>query len=240
MKHMRLLKWFGGGFISTLAVIVVFGLAVPAIVSAQDGNPNMEFVPNEPSSSVSTDDPEGRNYIPAPDELLRVSNRDSFAESGNSSPPFTDNPPDESVKGGGGPTTVLVIPAADFRSDGREPGNMMFWFNTGYLRGGTDVCVQAPVYLPNNAKIDNFFFSAMDGDDANNITVTLFKVQNYTGVVTPLGSANTSGNSLTMQMPYYYLLAEDTVIYPTYTYYLGTCMLSSDLKLFSVQIWYTP
>jgi hypothetical protein len=40
----RMLKWFGVGFISNPAVILFFGLAVPAIVTAQQGNPNEVFV----------------------------------------------------------------------------------------------------------------------------------------------------------------------------------------------------
>jgi hypothetical protein len=229
MKRLHLLKWFGVGFISTLAVILFFGLAVPAIVTAQQGNPNEVFV-QDGQTSIRTDDPLGRNNVPAPE--------DSILTSTNKLPPAPEI--QEDVKGGGGPTTVLLVPGSAFRSDGDITASTYFYFSEGYWEGSSGIpCFEAPAYLPINAKVSEFLFSAFDNDVANNVWMIFYKINNFTGDVTQLAYLSTTGASPTIQKPYVSFTPE-VVSYPTYSYYLGTCLGSDLTRLYSAQLWYNP
>jgi hypothetical protein len=229
MKRLHLLKWFGVGFISTLAVILFFGLAVPAIVTAQQGNPNEVFV-QDGQTSIRTDDPLGRNNIPAPENSTQTSN--------NTLLPSPES--QEEVKGGGGPTTVWLVPGPDFRSDGNIANSAYFFFSKGRWQGSsTGPCLEAPAYLPNNAKVSELLFSAVDDDASLNFWVAFYKVDNFSGVATLLSIGYTTGDSATIQTPYVSFTPE-VVSYPTYSYYLGTCMNSGEHQLYSAQLWYKP
>jgi hypothetical protein len=78
--------------------------------------------------------------------------------------------------------------------------------------------------------------SAIDNDPTYNLSVTLYKVNNEDGLVTELATVSTTGASATIQMPY--ANPYDVVSYPTYSYYLGTCLSSSSMNLYSAQVWY--
>lgn len=142
--------------------------------------------------------------------------------------------------GGGSP---LVIPAAAFTADGLNPESSFFPFGGGYFQGNTENygCRVAPVYLPNEAEINEMFVSLYDNDPSYNITIKLYRVDNFTGSVVTMGTVGTSGSDAFagIQVLNDDTLSEPLVLYPDYSYYLTTCALSSNIRLYSVRLYYT-
>jgi hypothetical protein len=135
-------------------------------------------------------------------------------------------------------TSPLVIPAAAFSSDGFDPDSMFFSFWEGYLRGGNiNTCVKAPVYLPKGAKMIDMWTSVYDNDAAASMWVRLYRVDNFTGVVDEMAYVGTSGAADYIQTPWDWI-DYALVTYPQYSYYVGSCMESSDNRLYSVRIYY--
>jgi hypothetical protein len=226
MNSLKLLKWSGIGLLSILVVVLFIGLAVPAIVTAQQGNPNEAFS-QDGQSSIRSDDPLGRNNIPAPENSALAANN----------PLQSSQEIQEEVKGGGGPVSVLIIPGADFGSDGDFSASAMFRFSEGSWEGSDSFpCLTAPVYVPNNTTIMELMISAIDNDPTYNLWVTLYKVNNEDGISTVIATVSTTGASAAIQMPY--ANPYDVVSYPTYSYYLGTCLSSNSMNLYSAQVWY--
>jgi hypothetical protein len=69
--------------------------------------------------------------------------------------------------------------------------------------------------------------------------MVFYKINNFTGDVTQLAYLSTTGASPTIQKPYVSFTPE-VVSYPTYSYYLGTCLGSDLTRLYSAQLWYNP
>ncbi len=135
---------------------------------------------------------------------------------------------------------VEVIPAAAFRDNGSF-GGYFFPFAGGYLQGSPgQVCLMAPVYLPNYAMIDIMYASVYDHDAAANLYVDLYRVNNYTGTRNYMGGIVTTDvySSPNLEVFYDDTINWPSVFYPDYTYYLGTCLDSPLNWLFSVRIWY--
>jgi hypothetical protein len=139
-------------------------------------------------------------------------------------------------------SSPLVIPAADFRSDGYDPDSIFFFFGGGYIQGGNaNSCVMAPAYLPNGATVYDIYASVVDNDAAANVWIRLFRVNNNTGVVNEMAYMYTDD---VYHSPDIISLEDDSVDYPiveypTYSYYVGSCLASSAIHLYSVRIWYT-
>ncbi len=139
-----------------------------------------------------------------------------------------------------GESMVLVIPAAAFSSDGFDANSLFFNFPGGYMRG-TDVgdgCVKAPVYLPKLARVYEAWASVYDNDSTNNISIDLRRLDNFTGAVTIMATMTTSGVSTYVQTPYDLSINAPLVLYPDYSYYVTMCLLSANLRLYSVRVWY--
>jgi hypothetical protein len=141
-----------------------------------------------------------------------------------------------------GGRSPLVIPAAAFRSDGFAPSGVGFYFTTGYQTGnGTNgACVMAPAYLPKFAIMHEMFASLYDNDAANNVTVQLWRVNNYTGATDLLAQAGTTLTDTAILTPYDASIQYPVVTYPDYSYYVTTCLPTSLLRLYSVRIYYDP
>ncbi len=132
----------------------------------------------------------------------------------------------------------VVVPGAAFRSDGHTSTTVFFSFSGGYIRGNTSGCVMAPVYLPNYARINSIFASIYDNDATNNVWLDFYRLDNYTGTAELIGTVNSTGNSTTIQTPYDYLSSNNLVDYPTYSYYVATCMASADHRIYSVRVYF--
>jgi hypothetical protein len=129
----------------------------------------------------------------------------------------------------------IVIPAAAFGRDGGPSTNVFFSF-IGFWRGNSSGCITAPIYLPRYARLTYLFVSTMDNDASNNLWLNLYRVDNYSGTVETLGGISSSGQSTDILVLYDTL--NTAVEYPNYSYYLGSCLLSSNHRLYSVRVYF--
>jgi len=136
---------------------------------------------------------------------------------------------------------VLVVPSADFRHDGNNPNMGFYSFWGGYWRGDSTLspCFMAPVYLPRIAKVYQVWATAYDNDTGVDLWLDLYRVDNYSGTVITMASLNSSGASTSLQSISDNTVQQGVVIYPQYSYYLGTCLPSSSLRLYNVRVWYS-
>ena len=100
-----------------------------------------------------------------------------------------------------------------------------------------NTCVKAPVYLPNGAELIDMWTSVYDNNASASMWTRLYRVDNYTGVVDEMAYVATSGASGVIQTPSD-LIDYPKVLYPHFSYYVGTCLESSDTRLYSVRIHY--
>ena len=134
--------------------------------------------------------------------------------------------------------SFLVIPAAAFSSDGGFPDGFFFDFDYGYLKGGF-ACLKAPVYLPQGAFVDSVYASLYDNDDEHgDVAVTLRRVDVVTGSMQIMAEAGTTTESTSIQQKEDVTISYPGVSYPRYAYFLTTCLGSTDLRLYSVRIYY--
>lgn len=135
---------------------------------------------------------------------------------------------------------VLVIPSAEFRHDGNSPDLGFFSFSGGYWRGEAgSPCLMAPVYLPRIGTVYQVWATIYDNDASREFWLNLFRVDNYTGDVVTLAELTSSGASTSLESIYDVTIEGGLVNYPQYSYYLGTCLASSSLRLYNVRVWYS-
>jgi len=130
-----------------------------------------------------------------------------------------------------------VIPPAAFISDGYDLDGYWFSFSGGYFRGDPDACMMAPAYLPHGAVISYFYASIYD-NGAGNVTVNLRRVHRGTGAVNTMAGAGTVADSTSIQQRYDSTISYPRVEYPTYAYYVTTCVNNSAQRIYSVRIYY--
>lgn len=249
-------KAFVQGFILMLIGIVIFIAVVnPDIGFAQEGNRNPNNVGVEsPESSdlLYTDDPLGRVIIPIEEEeTVPLTNNGVAAGSpltsaereGGGNGNVSSEPPADGASRGveSAYSSPLVIPGADFRSDGFDPDSTFFSFGSGYARGeNVNSCMMAPAYVPNGATIEEVYASVYDNDATSgvNIWVKLYRVSNYSGAVDTMANMETMSESSSVQVMSDTSISYPNVQYPDYSYYVGVCLESSDTRLYSVRIYY--
>lgn len=232
-------SYFKGVVIAALLLATVMWAST---IGAQQGtdNPNASGVA-ESDGSAGTDDLLGRNHVPAGDEP-------TF--DGETNPNHTIDwveevdPAGQRLEGQSGPESnpavydsPLVIPAADFRSDGLNPDGYYFLFSRGSIEGDTAFpCMMAPAYLPEGAEVFEMWASVID-NAANNITVILRRVDNYNGNMDIMASTSSSGTSTSITSISDLTIDFPLVEYPTYSYYVTTCVPDT-VELYSVRLWY--
>lgn len=140
---------------------------------------------------------------------------------------------------------VNMVPAAAFSSDGYIAGITEYFtsFNGGYITGiGTGApsgCVKAPVYLRDGTMLSHVYASLVDNDADDILGFTFSKINNYTGVVTNLASINTAGYPVSDAIITPYSDITDQVVdYPTYSYYVTSCIQSDLMRIYSVRVYY--
>ena len=140
----------------------------------------------------------------------------------------------------------LVIPAADFTSDGsNQPGDFFFSFPGGYLLGTdtvTTTCLQAPAYLPQGATVTGLFVSVLDNTDTGNIFLNLYRVDNFNAAANVVRMAEVVTSDVGSN-PAIVTINDQTIVspgvlYPNFSYYLGTC-LDANVRLYAARIYYT-
>ena len=264
------LKWFRIGFLlSTLLVTILIVVPVVGQTAGRGGNPNDSSVaPDGSVQSTRSDglEPGEVQYGPPPlsneGETVAVNSlTGSDAPDGHTAGlvifetrpqsneagqvvnlPSTGATDQSAFAAPSGYDSPLVIPAADFRSDGIVPGGYRFWFSGGAIEGtgAGGTCLMAPAYLPNGARITQLWASVYDNDAGYNVSVSLRRVNNYLGTMVVLAQASSSGASTSIQSVTAPSIANPVVEYPTYSYYATVCVSSASVSLYSVRIWYTP
>lgn len=197
------------------------------------------------SSNRQTDDPDGRTLISVSDETVLTSNFPN---------PVTETSSSVSIQAASEAaakletemqariyTSPLVIPAAEFVADGANPDSSFFPFSGGYTTGDSENygCMVAPAYLPNNATIQNMYVSVYDNDASYNLSVTLRRVDNFNGGTDTMAEANTTGEYSSVRTIGDWSITEPVVLYPDYSYFVTTCVLSNNIRLYSVRLYYT-
>ena len=225
------IKWGIRGFALT-AVLLATALWLAQPTFGQD-QPNQ----NEQYNG-RTDDPNGQAAAPLPSQETIPNNFVFPAEATSSRQ--VDSAEAELALAESAYTSPLVIPAADFRTDGINPDSTNFSFFSGHIAGNSQDagCVQAPAYLPHGAQLSLIAISAID-NDATNIPLILHRVNNFTGAHDLMASIFTAGNSSTPQSFSSTSIAEPLISYPTYSYYVTICLSKEEFKLFSTRIYYT-
>jgi len=97
----------------------------------------------------------------------------------------------------------------------------------------------APVYLPRIGTVYQVWATIYDNDASREFWLNLFRVDNYTGDVVTLAELTSSGASTSLESIYDVTIEGGLVNYPQYSYYLGTCLASSSLRLYNVRVWYS-
>lgn len=221
-----------------------------AVPLADDGDPgpNNLLVETGASTSGRTDDPQGRVLIPFADGAnLPLDNTldDTFTTGGT----FDAEANEANIKREAEtPNTItsdytspLVIPAADFAADGANPDSMFFPFGGGYFQGDAENygCLVAPVYLPQGVTVTDMFVTTYDNDGSFNATFNLRRADNFAGGATTMASAATTGSFAGVQVVSDASIDDPLVLYPDYSYYVTTCLLSGSIRLYSVRLYYT-
>ena len=137
-----------------------------------------------------------------------------------------------------GGSAPLVIPAAAFTSDGVDPDGFYFSFAGGYVNGDGSACLKAPAYLPQGAYVTSVYASLYD-NASGNVTVNLRRVHRSTGATNVMASVSTSSNSTSIQQRSDTSISYPDISYPTYAYYVTTCLSYADHRVYAVRIYYT-
>lgn len=240
-------KWFSKEIwrIVSITILLVAAalLLVPALGFAQGEQESnwSESAPDVGTLLGRTDDPLGRVEIPAAVQDSPVSNTDPLGAVLDRVGMLSG---DEAAAREGeirSYSSPLVIPGADFSSDGLNPDSYFFWFYGGRIEGGeANTCLMAPAYLPNGVIVSNMFVSFVDNNPGSYLYVRLFRVDNYDGSVDIMADFSTTIEQANPSL----MTGADTLIdypfvtYPTYSYYVGTCLTSSGLQLYSVRLYY--
>jgi hypothetical protein len=132
----------------------------------------------------------------------------------------------------------LIVSAADFSNDGMDPDGFFFDFAGGYVNGDGTACLKAPVYLPNGASVVSVYASLYD-NAVGLIIVNLWRVNVASGVSDMMANFGTLSDSTAIQLVGDEAIDYPDVSYPTYAYYLTTCLNYADHRLYSVRIYYT-
>ncbi len=135
----------------------------------------------------------------------------------------------------------LVIPAAGFTDDGANPDSLFFPFGSGYFQGDAENygCLVAPVYLPNGATVTDIFATVYDNDATYNLSLDFRRVDNFAGGTDTMAAMTTAGTFAGVQVVSESTITEPLVLYPDFSYYLTTCLLSGNIRLYSVRLYYT-
>ena len=95
----------------------------------------------------------------------------------------------------------------------------------------------APAYLPNGATITAMCASVYD-NTTSDVWVDLRRVDNFSGGTVWMATVNTTGDSTSIQALCDTSIHDPLVVYPGYAYYVTSCLFSSDIRLYSVRIYF--
>ncbi len=233
MHSRNSLVWFARGFIGMALIILV----VEPMVFPEAGWPQAiadilhQARAGQQSLNPTTDRLAVRLDLPDPDII-------TTPKPGTESQPApgSDTGPQAVI---GDYNSPMIIPAAEFSSDGANPDHTFFSFPDGFVRGtgAGSGCLKAPVYLPDGAVVDYFYGYIVDNESAYTVTVTLERVLAQTGAHDLMASITTSEVSPEIK----YLRAPSispNTISDLFAYYATTCLYTENTKLYAVRIYY--
>jgi hypothetical protein len=203
---------------------------VPVVDNGAERSNWEAMVPGDDTSSA--DGPEGQ-VAPAPlvDNGTEQSNWEAMV--------VDDNPYPNAVEAiEAGYQSPLVISAADFSSDGFDPDGFYFSFAGGYINGDGSACLKAPAYLPQGATVTSVYASLYD-NASDDVTVNLRRVNRSTGATDVMASVSTASNSTSIQQRGDTSISYPDISYPTYAYYVTTCLSYANHRVYAVRIYYT-
>lgn len=144
----------------------------------------------------------------------------------------------------GDANSVFVVPGAAFAADGGELElSYAFWFGTGAIAGAGTAgggCVRAPVMIPDDGEVYQFYASVIDNDPADFVWLDLWRADTYTGVTDLMAEVETTSDSASVRSISDFSIANPDLNYPTYNYYVTSCLGVADQKIFSARLWYHP
>lgn len=217
MSNRNRLAWFARGFVSTILFLLVATTVVRPLASrARSGDGE---IPKEL---------EGERGAPESNWEAMVS--------GDAFPSLSK--PEGPAPAGLDDASPLVIPAADFSSDGNDPDGFYFDFAGGYVNGDGTGCLKAPAYLPHGATVTSVHASLYDNAPGN-VMVNLRRVDVVSGSSDVMASFGTVTDSTSIQHVADESINDAGVSHPAYAYYVTTCLNYADHRLYSVYIYYT-
>jgi hypothetical protein len=225
MNNKSTLTWFVRGFaLAVLFLLVATMVARPLLGWAQSGNGEMPNDSEQEGGTISLVDNGGSN--PNWEAMVPGDASPAIPEPGGAMPAAAEY------------ASPLIIPAADFSSDGVDPDGFSFDFAGGYVNGDGTACLKAPAYLPDGASVASVYASLYDNAPGN-VMVILRRVDNVSGVSDVMASFGTAIDSTTIQQMGDDSINEPDVVYPAFAYYVTTCLNYPDHRLYSVRIYYT-
>lgn len=147
-------------------------------------------------------------------------------------------------------STVLLVPAAAFRSDGINPDQLRFGASGGILQGqnSENAFAVAPIYLPDGATISTIMASVFDGLDISgvgceeasqqDVSVWVFRIKNSTADPSQMAFFATTGLDEDIQHFLETSVDYPTIEYPEYAYYAVVRLCHSAHAFYNLQIWY--
>ncbi|MBN1669148.1 MAG: hypothetical protein JW862_18785 [Anaerolineales bacterium] len=140
--------------------------------------------------------------------------------------------------------TPLVVPAAEFGSNGFFPESVQFVFTTGTWQGTDSVgdgCLMAPAYLPNGVTVTGLQVTFVDDDATNSIVFDLYRINSGSGLVEKMATLDSSAFPASPDFVVHATttISSPVISYPNYAYYLSTCLPSLETRLAGMQVYYT-
>ncbi len=133
-------------------------------------------------------------------------------------------------------TSPLVVSSAEWRNDGLDMDGFFFAFSRGGWRSeGSLVFMRAPVYVKAGVTITEFWVTVDDSDDANDVTINLVQLDNYSGAIETIATVTSSGDGGVQNLNVRSLskLTDDA-----HSYYLTASSQSTSIYVDQARIWF--
>jgi len=99
-------------------------------------------------------------------------------------------------------------------------------------------CLKAPAYLPSGVTVTDIFATVYDNDVTFQSIVHLRRTDNFDGTTDLMATAMSAGTSTALQVLSDSTIDFPNIVYPDYSYYVTTCVESSNIRLYSVRIYF--
>lgn len=137
--------------------------------------------------------------------------------------------------------SLINVPASSFRSDGN--GGTFFAFEDLSFRGdgGSGGCIMAPVHFPGGVNVTGMYLSYYDNSDSVNLSVNLRRsgyLHSLGELAQEMATLSSTGKVASIQVVGTSVISLPTINNLDYTYNLTACLLSADVRLYSVRFYF--